>query len=149
MDTTRFLLDNSSAVIKRATDSVRQSRLMRTELGISDSGRLRMESMYFLVIRSLYQKNPDPLIGYIGNVARQRFLSGHGVDDIRTELDTLWEAIREETSAQMGPVEFAEVTTLVGRVLDKGKEALGFCQVKVIGAWPAHQRLTPGLVKHT
>jgi hypothetical protein len=124
MDLTRFLLDNSAAVIKRATEAV--GRLSRGNAEPDSSRRtcLQTETLYFLIVRSLPENNVGPLVRYVESDARERVLSSRGIDEIQNELDILWDAIRREASARVGPVEFAEVSARVGRTLNKAREAL-------------------------
>ena len=124
MKVIQFLENHSEEVIGSAVEATRRAGLGHYNADGAVRTHHRLELLYSLTKQCLRTSDAESMIRHAGDVAMERFYSGHDLREVLMSFNVLEEAIWCEVLENMAPDQYAEAMGKVSTVLNLGKDSL-------------------------
>lgn len=124
MDLVELLEKDGDQIVTAATETLTRSRLPHYAEAGEAVGRDRLHGLYLLVVDCIRTRDLGPVIGYMTEVAEDRFLSGYAIREVQIAINVLEEAVWNDIVENIPPGELAQALGLVATVLGTAKDSL-------------------------
>jgi len=131
MDTSQHLRTRSDKIVKTAIDALSRTHLRSYAEGGPETTTKRIQALYDHLLVGVERNSASPLIRYVAEIARERFLTGVALHEIQTAINLLEEAIWNDMLAKMPPREFANAVGRVSTILGLAKDSLACAYVSL------------------
>lgn len=140
MNLLQLLQEQETAIVDEATEALSRSHLKHYQASGGDWNRQRLQTLYQLSRDAIAGRNLIPLMGYMEQVAQERYQAGFDIHEVQTAVNVLEESMWRHIHLHIAPDSLAEAFGLVGTVLGGAKDALARAYVAL-----ASHRQAPSL----
>lgn len=120
-------------IIVDANAALSRSELKHYKGSGTEQNRERLNVLYNLALQSIQDKTLLPMLGYVQQLAVERFELGFDLYEVQTAINILEEVIWRKIFEELPPPEFAEALGLVSTVFGAGKDMLATTYVSLAG----------------
>ncbi len=131
MNLLQLLQEQEPVIIDEATEALNRSQLKHYTAAGADWNRQRLQDLFRLTREGVADRNLIPLIGYMEQIAQERYSAGFGIHEVQTAVNVLEESIWRHISQTIAPDGLAEAFGLIGSVLGAAKDALARAYVSL------------------
>jgi hypothetical protein len=123
-DLIQLLEERSKEIVDDASASMQHARMKHYAEAGESTTRQRLQVLFDLMLKSLKEKNLEPVITHAETVAQERFRAGFGLGEVQTAFNVLEETLWTWIVRELPPGQLGEALGLVGTVLGAGKDEL-------------------------
>jgi hypothetical protein len=131
MDLTQLLEEYEHAIVAEAFQGLAHSHLQHYEAESTAETRTRLQTLYQLIRHSVISRNLEALLGYVRQIAQERFAAGYSLHELQVAFNVLEEAIWHRIVQELPPARIVEALGLVSTVHGAGKDMLATTYVSL------------------
>ncbi len=131
MNLAERLTGQSDALVAEATAALDHARLAHYTKDGPEVAQARLEDLFGVLVQSLSEGSPVPVVSHAEAVAHERFTAGFGIEEIQVAFNILEETLWRHLVAEAPAAELGTDLGLIGSVLGAGKDQLARSYVEL------------------
>ena len=124
MKISQLLSERSAEIIERAARGIRSGRLEHYRSAGDTEVRARLEALHQVTSECIARRDLQPMIAHAERIAKERFTSGYGLQEIQAAFNTMEEAIWHQAVEDLGADDLHEALVMVSTALGTGKDVI-------------------------